>query len=117
MEFRQLGYSGLKVSVLSFGCGTFGGKGDFFSAWGNTDVQEATRLVDICLEAGLNFFDTADVKNYFAQPQFMNMTKNIADIIPLSFFMASSSLSTQDQAIVKGRTALFAVTRRSLRGF
>jgi aryl-alcohol dehydrogenase-like predicted oxidoreductase len=61
MEFRQLGHSGLKVPVLSFGCGTFGGKGEFFSAWGNTDVQEATRLVDICLEAGLNFFDTADV--------------------------------------------------------
>src|SRR6266436_1581669 len=61
MEYRQLGYSGLKVPVLSFGCGTFGCKGDFFAAWGNTDVQEATRLVDICLEAGLNFFDTADV--------------------------------------------------------
>src|SRR5258708_38534685 len=61
MEFRQLGHSGLKVPVLSFGCGTFGGKGEFFSAWGNTDVQEATRLVDICLEAGVNLFDTADV--------------------------------------------------------
>src|SRR5215813_4373718 len=61
MEFRQLGNSGLKVPVLSFGTGTFGGKGEFFGAWGNTDVKEATRLVDICLEAGLNFFDTADV--------------------------------------------------------
>lgn len=61
MEFRQLGHSGLKVPVLSYGAGTFGGKGEFFSAWGNTDVAEATRLVDICLEAGLNFFDTADV--------------------------------------------------------
>ena len=61
MEFRQLGYSGLKVPVLSFGTGTFGGRGDFFQAWGNSDVQEATRLVDICLEAGVNFFDTADV--------------------------------------------------------
>jgi len=61
MEFRQLGHSGLKVPVLSFGTGTFGGKGDFFAAWGNSDVAEATRLVDICLEAGVNFFDTADV--------------------------------------------------------
>jgi len=61
MEFRQLGYSGLKVPVLSFGCGTFGGRGDFFQAWGSTDVKEATRLVDICLDAGVNFFDTADV--------------------------------------------------------
>jgi aryl-alcohol dehydrogenase-like predicted oxidoreductase len=61
MEFRQLGYSGLKVPVLSFGAGTFGGRGDFFKAWGSTDVKEATRLVDICLEAGVNFLDTADV--------------------------------------------------------
>jgi len=61
MEFRQLGYSGLKVPVLSFGAGTFGGRGEFFKAWGNTDVAEATRLVDMCLEAGVNFFDTADV--------------------------------------------------------
>jgi aryl-alcohol dehydrogenase-like predicted oxidoreductase len=61
MEFRQLGYSGLMVPVLSFGTGTFGGRGDFFSAWGNSDVSEASRLIDICLEAGVNFFDTADV--------------------------------------------------------
>src|SRR5580692_12311205 len=61
MEYRQLGYSGLKVSVLSFGTGTFGGGNDFFRAWGNSDVAEATRLVDICLEAGVNLFDTADV--------------------------------------------------------
>lgn len=61
MEFRQLGRSGLKVPVLSFGTGTFGGRGEFFAAWGNSDVAEATRLVDICLEAGVNFFDTADV--------------------------------------------------------
>ena len=60
MEFRQLGYSGLKVPVLSFGTGTFGGRGDFFQAWGNSDVQEATRLVDICLDAGLTMFDSAD---------------------------------------------------------
>src|ERR1700738_1734083 len=61
MEFRQLGRSGLKVPVLSLGTGTFGGKGEFFAAWGNSDVKEATRLIDICLEAGVNFFDTADV--------------------------------------------------------
>lgn len=61
MEFRQLGGSGLKVPVLSFGTGTFGGGGEFFKAWGASDVTEATRLVDICLEAGLNMFDSADV--------------------------------------------------------
>ena len=61
MEFRQLGNSGLKVPVLSFGTGTFGGTTEFFKAWGSSDVAEATRLVDICLEAGVNLFDTADV--------------------------------------------------------
>ena len=61
MEFRTLGCSGLKVPVLSFGTGTFGGSNEFFRAWGASDVAEATRLVDICLEAGVNLFDTADV--------------------------------------------------------
>jgi aryl-alcohol dehydrogenase-like predicted oxidoreductase len=61
MEFRTLGRSGLKVPVLSFGTGTFGGSNEFFRAWGSSDVAEATRLVDICLEAGVNLFDTADV--------------------------------------------------------
>jgi aryl-alcohol dehydrogenase-like predicted oxidoreductase len=61
MEFRQLGYSGLKVPVFSFGAGTFGGGTEFFKAWGSSDVAEATRLVDICLEAGVSLFDTADV--------------------------------------------------------
>jgi len=61
MEYRQLGYSGLKVPVLSFGTGTFGGGNEFFKAWGSSDVAEATRLVDICLEAGVNLFDTANI--------------------------------------------------------
>ncbi|MFC8871729.1 aldo/keto reductase [Streptomyces sp. NPDC057148] len=61
MEFRRLGASGLMVPELSFGAGTFGGRGELFGAWGTTDAAEARRLVDICLEAGLNMFDTADV--------------------------------------------------------
>ena len=61
MEYRHLGASGLKVPALSFGAGTFGGKGEFFSAWGTTDVKEATRLIDVCLDAGLTLFDTADI--------------------------------------------------------
>ena len=61
MEFRQLGKSGLQVPVLCLGTGTFGGGSEFFRAWGETDVAEATRLIDICLEAGVNFFDTADI--------------------------------------------------------
>ncbi len=61
MEYRLLGRSGLKVPVLSLGTGTFGGRGEFFRHWGETDVAEATRLVDLCLEAGVDLFDTADV--------------------------------------------------------
>ena len=61
MEFRQLGKSGLKVPVLCFGTATFGGGNDFFKAWGESDASEATRLLDLCLDAGVNLFDTADV--------------------------------------------------------
>lgn len=61
MEHRFLGGSGLKVPVLTLGTGTFGGNNELFRAFGTSDVAEATRLVDICLEAGLNFFDSADV--------------------------------------------------------
>jgi aryl-alcohol dehydrogenase-like predicted oxidoreductase len=61
MEQRRLGRSGFMVPALSLGTGTFGGGNEFFKAWGTTGVEEATRLVDICLDAGLNMFDTADV--------------------------------------------------------
>jgi aryl-alcohol dehydrogenase-like predicted oxidoreductase len=61
MEYRQLGHSGLKVSALSFGAGTFGGGTEFFRAWGTTRGDEATRIVDLCLDAGVNLFDVADV--------------------------------------------------------
>jgi aryl-alcohol dehydrogenase-like predicted oxidoreductase len=61
MEYRQLGGSGLKVPVLSLGTGTFGGGGDFFKAWGSSDVAEASRMIDMCLEAGLTMFDSADI--------------------------------------------------------
>jgi aryl-alcohol dehydrogenase-like predicted oxidoreductase len=61
MEHRRLGRSGFTVPVLSLGTGTFGGSNEFFKAWGSTDVTEASRLVDICLEAGLSMFDSADI--------------------------------------------------------
>ncbi|OHB27037.1 MAG: aldo/keto reductase [Phenylobacterium sp. RIFCSPHIGHO2_01_FULL_69_31] len=61
MEYRNLGASGLKVPILSFGAGTFGGQGPLFSAWGRTDAAEARRLIDLCLEVGVTLFDTADV--------------------------------------------------------
>jgi aryl-alcohol dehydrogenase-like predicted oxidoreductase len=61
MEYRLLGNSGLKVSTLSFGAGTFGGTTEFFKAWGETNVEEAKRMVELCLDAGVNLFDTADI--------------------------------------------------------
>ncbi len=61
MDYRRLGASGLKVPALSFGAGTFGGSGPLFGHWGSSDAKEARRLVDICLDAGVNLFDTADV--------------------------------------------------------
>ena len=60
MEQRQLGGSGFMVPALTLGTGTFGGANEFFKAWGASDVQEATRLIDVCLESGLNMFDSAD---------------------------------------------------------
>jgi aryl-alcohol dehydrogenase-like predicted oxidoreductase len=71
MEYRQLGYSGLQIPVLSFGAGTFGGANEFFKAWGSSDVAEATRLVDICLEAGVNLFDTADIYSQGASEEIL----------------------------------------------
>ena len=61
MQTRQFGGSGLRVPVLTFGTATFGGVGNFFKEWGTTDAAEARRLVSVCLEAGLNCFDTANV--------------------------------------------------------
>ncbi len=61
MEYRQLGASGLHVPVLSFGTATFGGGNEFFKAWGNTQLDEAKQMVKLCLDAGVNMFDTANV--------------------------------------------------------
>jgi len=61
MEHRLLGGSGFKVPVLGLGTATFGGGNEFFRAWGDTQLKEATRLVDVALEAGAALFDTADV--------------------------------------------------------
>lgn len=60
MEYRLLGASGLEVSVLTYGTMTMGGEGRF-AAMGNTQVEEARRLLGICIDAGVNVFDTADM--------------------------------------------------------
>lgn len=60
MEYRHLGRSGLKVSVYSFGAMTFGGAG-MFAGIGDTKGSDAKRQIDMCLDAGVNLFDTADM--------------------------------------------------------
>jgi aryl-alcohol dehydrogenase-like predicted oxidoreductase len=60
MEYRQLGAAGLKIPVLTFGTATFGGGNEFFKTWGSTQTGEATRMVDLCLDSGVNLFDCAD---------------------------------------------------------
>jgi aryl-alcohol dehydrogenase-like predicted oxidoreductase len=60
MEYRQLGGSGLRIPVLTFGTATFGGGNDFFKTWGSTQPAEASRMVGLCMDAGVNFFDCAD---------------------------------------------------------
>jgi aryl-alcohol dehydrogenase-like predicted oxidoreductase len=85
MEFRTLGRSGFKVPVLTFGTGTFGGKGEFFQAWGSSDVAQATRIVDVCLEAGLTMFDSADVYSAGAAEEILGQaTKGRRDKILIS---------------------------------
>lgn len=71
MQYRNLGKSGLKVPVLSLGTATFGGTNEFFGRWGQTDVKEASRMVDICFENGINFFDTADVYSQGASEEIL----------------------------------------------
>jgi aryl-alcohol dehydrogenase-like predicted oxidoreductase len=71
MEYRRLGASGFKVPALSFGAATFGGRGELFSAWGNTDVAEARRMLDLCLDAGVSMFDTADVYSQGASEEIL----------------------------------------------
>lgn len=71
MEYRQLGKSGLRVPVLSYGTGTFGGTTEFFKTWGETDVDEAKRLIDVCLDAGVNFFDTANIYSLGASEEIL----------------------------------------------
>ena len=100
MEYRNLGASGLRVPVLSFGAGTFGGSGPLFSHWGTTDVEEARRLVDICLEAGVNLFDTADVYSNGASEEVLGEAiKGRRDAVLIS---TKASLPTGDGANDRG---------------
>ncbi|GAA1571369.1 aldo/keto reductase [Dactylosporangium maewongense] len=94
MEYRRLGASGLQVPALSFGAGTFGGSGPLFGAWGSTGAREARRLVDICLDAGVSMFDTADVYSDGASEEVLGQAvKGRRDRVLLS---TKTSLPTGD---------------------
>lgn len=85
MEYRRLGRSGFKVPALSLGTGTFAGKGELFKAWGEVDVKEATRMVDVCLEYGANLFDTADIYSRGAAEEILGKAiKNRRDKVLIS---------------------------------
>ncbi|MDX2391932.1 MULTISPECIES: aldo/keto reductase [unclassified Streptomyces] len=115
MEYRQLGTSGLKVPALSFGAGTFGGRGPLFGAWGTTDAQEARRLVDICLEAGINLFDTADVYSEGASEEVLGRAvRGRRDQVLLS---TKAGLPTGDGPLDAGtsRSRLIKATEDALR--
>jgi aryl-alcohol dehydrogenase-like predicted oxidoreductase len=90
MEYRSLGASGLKVPALAFGTGTFGGQGPLFSAWGDSDAAEARRLIDICLEAGVTLFDTAD-----------NYSDGVAEER-----LGTALRGRRDQALISAKTSL-----------
>jgi aryl-alcohol dehydrogenase-like predicted oxidoreductase len=115
MEHRHLGRSGLQVPVLSFGAGTFGGKGAFFSAWGDTDAREARDLVDLCLDAGVTLFDTADVYSNGASEEILGAAvKGRRDQVLLS---TKTSLPMGDgpQDAGSSRSRLIRATEASLR--
>ncbi|MBF6247444.1 aldo/keto reductase [Nocardia elegans] len=115
MEYRRLGASGLRVPALSFGAGTFGGRGELFGAWGDTDVAEARRLVDICLDAGITMFDTADVYSDGASEQVLGAAiKGRRDRVLIST-KASLPTGPGPNEAGSGRARLIAAVEGSLR--
>jgi len=115
MNYRQLGGSGLKVPELTLGTGTFGGSTPFFSAWGATDVAEATRLVDIGLEAGLNMFDSADVYSQGRAEEILGQAiKGRRDQVLIST-KATFRLGTGANDVGSSRHHLIAAVEGSLR--
>ncbi|GLY64963.1 aldo/keto reductase [Amycolatopsis taiwanensis] len=115
MEYRRLGASGLLVPALSFGAGTFGGRGPLFGAWGNADEKAARRMVDISLDAGVTMFDTADVYSDGASEEVLGAAvKGRRDKVILS---TKTSLPTGDGPGDAGssRSRLIRATEDALR--
>ena len=114
MEYRYLGRSGLHVPVLTFGTGTFGGKG-FYGAWGNTDAAAARRMVDICLDAGLTMFDSADIYSKGAAEEILgDAIKGRRDAVLIST-KATSPMSTSPNDAGSSRQHLTVAIEAALR--
>jgi aryl-alcohol dehydrogenase-like predicted oxidoreductase len=115
MEYRYLGKSGLQVPVLSLGTGTFGGRGEFFGAWGDTDVSEAKRLVDLCLDAGVTMFDSADIYSLGAAEEILGEAiKGRRDAVLIST-KATSPMSDKPNDVGSSRQHLTVAIEASLR--
>ncbi len=115
MEYRRLGASGLHVPALSFGAGTFGGRGELFGAWGDTDADQARRLVDISLDAGVSMFDTADVYSDGASEEVLGAAvKGRRDRVLLST-KATLPTGPGPAAAGSGRARLIGAVEASLR--
>lgn len=115
MKYRLLGNCGLKVPVLSFGAATFGGGTEFFKAWGATDVAEASKMVDICLDAGVNFFDTADIYSLgMAEEILGEAVKNRRDKVLIST-KATFAMSDEPNNVGSSRHHLIKACEDSLR--
>lgn len=115
VEYRLLGNCGLKVPVLSFGAATFGGGTEFFKAWGATDVAEASKMVDICLDAGVNFFDTADIYSLgMAEEILGEAVKNRRDKVLIST-KATFAMSDEPNNVGSSRHHLIKACEDSLR--
>ncbi len=116
MDYRRLGASGFYVPALSFGTGTFGGKGEFFQAWGSTDVDEARRLVDICLDAGVTMFDSADMYSGGAAEEILGeaLKRRPRDQVIIST-KASFRVGEGSNAVGSSRYHLVAAVERALK--
>ncbi|HEV3362194.1 MAG TPA: aldo/keto reductase [Pseudonocardiaceae bacterium] len=115
MEYRRLGASGMQIPVLSFGAGTFGGHGPLFGAWGDIDNKAARRLVDVCIDAGVTLFDTADVYSDGASERVLGAAvRGRRDMVMLS---TKASLPTGDGPANAGssRSRLIRATENALR--
>ena len=115
MEYRRVGDSGLVVSELSFGAATFGGSGEFFGAWGDTGVHEARSMVDMCIDAGITMFDTADVYSDGASEEVLGAAlQGRRDAVLIS---TKAGLPTGDGATQWGtsRSRLITATEAALR--